>query len=1086
MPASLQIYTSFQTLLQTTTTKGEWSMNNFVFHRPSNMKHNLQLLIRHNFAEGSLAILDRASGDLKFSSARVESLCCHTGWASQVQASRSIQSLMKRDNVTPKISDKYIALISAVGQQVAPILDASFHLGAIRHTDCRIPISCGSIHIGIDPSINTMKAHIFSSAESTTEYQHQSMYYGSARGDNIKSREMKVKRAHGDVMQQESIWMSTPGFEVFQPGVRIDQASMPFYQGCAPEPIRLVATSLEMLYGGIATNEDDSIYLSYPFPSHHRQKNPLGACLQRVYLSEARQGLAEHLTREVTSRQRGPLENVPVQSSLQHSILGETSRSPNTYAGTILSSLGGIGTLLARYFSTSGSNVRSCSRLGVTGSLPLDRGIEIVKADVSYAEDAKFLLSDTMVGYDGIMHTSGSLRDGLIRSIHLEGLRATLASKRNSFDLISNYSYGSPWITLCAFSSIASPFGSIGQAAYAAANQAMDAEVCQCSGSGLPAHSIQWGLWGGVGMARGLQGAALKRLSSIGVLSVTPIEGLERLEAILRLQEKQHISVSMVCKIHNDLLEKYLASQPQVRHLLRGIKSKQSAGSEEHVWKPGQTNNASQHVENIPQTLKVLLCQHLDRGGDDLDLSAPVLQLGFDSVSSVELLQSLEKGFRVNFPATFMYDYVYFDDMVAYIKAKLHVDELAQGPAIKNTHISQTSKGAQIVCTASLFAGSNGSQGTKVSFKDDCAGPSLHNFSEVQSCAFASTISRKDIFAFDSELFKLPKTTVLGLDPNIRWMLTLTKELFGGKGAVQRNCGVYLGWMWSHENFDRLRQNGYASEYLASSVTGNSAAFAVGYISYLFELNGPSIPIDTACSSSLVALHTANQGMHSSDCIDAVILGANSFLEDHTWNKIEALKALSPDGRCKTFDASADGYGRGEAFTSMHMTSSVHNDTAAIVIGTAINTIGTRSSLTAPHGPSQIDVIRQAQARCGNVTVSGLFLHGTGTSLGDPIEIRALQQALKGPGERGLVAFQSPKSSVGHTEGSAGLTNILAALSAMQSKLLMPIHNLRSLNPMISLTSSTASVTRTLCPHPCETPAYSGTCFQRRYSFQQQ
>lgn len=1076
IPASLQIYICFQTLLQTTT-KCDWGMNTFIFYRSFLMSNNLRLLVRHDFAEGSLAILDRATSGLEFSTSRVESLRCRTGWASGASRSSLSQSHVMQNFFSPKITEKCVALISVGGRHVAPILDASFHLGAIHQTDCRIPVSCGSIHFGADPSFNMTKSNFFSSAESSIEYRDQSMYHGCARREHFKSRQMKVKRAQGDLMQQESIWQSTPGFKVLQPGARIKETIASFYQASDPEPLRLVSTSLEMLYGGIATKEDDSIFLSYLYPSNDRQfirQHPLGACLQRVYNSEANQGLVHPLSGEMASRPFVPFDNVPVQSSLEYPTPSQTAKTPERRGGAILSSLGGIGILLAQYFATMGSDIRSCSRHGVTGSLPLGKGIEIIKADVSHAEDVQFLLCDATLGH-GIMHTSGCLRDGLIRSMDLDGLRATLAPKRNSFDLINRYSHGSPRIYVCAFSSIASSFGSIGQAAYAAANQALDAAVCQCSDSGLPSHSIQWGLWGGIGMARGLHAAALKRLSSIGVSRLTPIEGLERLEALLSLQKRHHISISMICKIRTDLLEKYLASQPQLTHLLRGIKSHQDFGGLE-ISRPNEVDRVNQYPEyNIPRTLKLLLCQHVDTEEDDLDLSAPVLQLGFDSVSSVELLQSLEKQFHVHFPASFMYDYVYFDDMVAYIKEKLQMDGLEEHPAVRITPAGQPTKGIQIVCTASLYAGADDFQGQTLSFGHDCAGPTLRNSPEVHSEVFASTISRRDIFAFDSDLFKLPKTTVVGLDPNIRWMLTLTKELFGRKEAVQRNCGVYLGWMWSHENFHRLQRDGYASQYLASSVTGNSAAFAVGYTSYLFELNGPSIPIDTACSSSLVALHTANQGMQSSDCIDAVILGVNSFLEDQTWTKIEALKALSPDGRCKTFDASADGYGRGEAFTSLHLSSSAQNGTANLVVGTAINTVGTRSSLTAPHGPSQVDVIRQAQERCGNVPVSGLFLHGTGTSLGDPIEIRALHQALIQSGECGPVALQSPKSSVGHTEGSAGLTNILAALAAMQSQLLMPIHNLRSLNPMIALIPGTASVTRTFRPHSCETPAYSGT-----------
>ena len=205
---------------------------------------------------------------------------------------------------------------------------------------------------------------------------------------------------------------------------------------------------------------------------------------------------------------------------------------------------------------------------------------------------------------------------------------------------------------------------------------------------------------------------------------------------------------------------------------------------------------------------------------------------------------------------------------------------------------------------------------------------------------------------------------------------------------------------------------------------------------------GPCISTHTACSSSLVATHLAHTGLLNREASAAVACGVFMVLLPGTMSGISQLQALSPAGRCKSLDASADGYGRGEGCVAAVLQPALEADAAgalALVRATLVNQAGRGSSLTAPNGPSQTALVASALAAAGvsSAALQYVALHGTGTPLGDPIEVAALGQALShGPGAACLhpVALGSVKSCYSHTEGAAGLTGALLAVQAMHQQ----------------------------------------------------
>ena len=240
---------------------------------------------------------------------------------------------------------------------------------------------------------------------------------------------------------------------------------------------------------------------------------------------------------------------------------------------------------------------------------------------------------------------------------------------------------------------------------------------------------------------------------------------------------------------------------------------------------------------------------------------------------------------------------------------------------------------------------------------------------------------------------------------------------------------------------------------------------------------GPCISTDTACSSSLVAAHLAHRGLLDGEADASVVGGTNLMLDPATaacicllqvcaplhakWLVCAAnscvfacLQALSPVGRCKSFDASGDGYGRGEGFIAavmQHHQPGTSGTCMALLLGSAVNQAGKRSGLTAPNGPSQTALLRSALDAGDQDPASLRFVsvHGTGTALGDPIEVGALAQALPGSTWAAPLTLVSNKSCFGHTEGTAGLMGLLLAASVAGQQAVPAILHLRNVNPYV-------------------------------------
>ena len=314
---------------------------------------------------------------------------------------------------------------------------------------------------------------------------------------------------------------------------------------------------------------------------------------------------------------------------------------------------------------------------------------------------------------------------------------------------------------------------------------------------------------------------------------------------------------------------------------------------------------------------------------------------------------------------------------------------------------------------------------------------------------------------FDPTFFGITPREALTMDPQQRLLLEVTWEALENGGIpaerlVGTPTGVFIG-ICNSDHYQRLVHRGanMIDAYLAS---GNAHSVAAGRISYCLGLQGPSLAVDTACSSSLVALHLACKSLRSGETNMAICGGVNVMCSPETTIALTKAHMLAPDGRCKTFDAAADGFSRGEGCGVLVLKRlgdavSSQDRILALIRGTAANQDGRSGGLTVPNGPAQEAVIRSAlaDAQVKPSEIGYVEAHGTGTSLGDPIEVRALGRAL-GAGRQlnDPLLIGSVKTNFGHLELAAGIAGVIKVILSFQHERIPPHLHFREPNPHIA------------------------------------
>jgi acyl transferase domain-containing protein len=313
---------------------------------------------------------------------------------------------------------------------------------------------------------------------------------------------------------------------------------------------------------------------------------------------------------------------------------------------------------------------------------------------------------------------------------------------------------------------------------------------------------------------------------------------------------------------------------------------------------------------------------------------------------------------------------------------------------------------------------------------------------------------------FDPEFFGISPREAIGMDPQQRLLLEVVWEALENAGQnpdglAGSKTGVFVGLC--NSDYYLMQFEGGRGILDAYVATGNAHSVASGRISYILGLQGPSVSVDTGCSASLVAVHLACQSLRAGECRMALAGGVNLILMPDTTVVLSKAHMMSPDGRCKSFDARADGFVRGEGcgIVVLKRLSNARADgdrILGVIRGTASNQDGRSNGLTAPNGPSQVAVIRDALANAGLQPgdIDYIEAHGTGTPLGDPIEARALAEVFcQGRTSELPLRVGSVKSNFGHAESAAGIAGLIKVLLAMEHEIIPPSLHLEKMNPHI-------------------------------------
>ncbi|OBF50269.1 polyketide synthase [Mycobacterium sp. 852002-50816_SCH5313054-b] len=793
------------------------------------------------------------------------------------------------------------------------------------------------------------------------------------------------------------------------------------------------------------------------------------------YLSQAR-----HIGKVVMTVPSGPGAGLAAGTVL---ITGGTGMAGSTLARHLVAHHGVRDLAL---LSRRGADAPGCAELIVELEAAGAR-VRAVACDAADRDALAAVIADMPLS--GVIHAAGVLDDAMVTSLTPERIDEVLRAKVDAAWNLHELTRDLNLSAFVMFSSMAGLVGSSGQGNYAAANAFLDGLAAHRRAHGLPAMSLAWGLWDQASaMTGGLDAADLARLGRDGILALSSAEAMELFDTALIVDE----SFLAPARIDLGALRAHAVAVPpmfadllnaptrrRVDDTLAAAKSKSALAHRLHGLP-----EAEQHAVLLDLVRSHIATVLGNTSPEAIDPDKAFQELGFDSLTAVEMRNRLKSATGLALSPTLIFDYPTPNGLASYMRSELAglPQEIKQAPAVRATADDPIA----IVGMSCRYPGGvnspddlwdmlTGGRDVLSEFPSD-RGWNLaglyHPDPDVPGTCYTRTGGFVDGVAdFDPAFFGITPTEALAMDPQQRLFLELSWE------ALERT-GIEPGGLRGSATgvFAGVYTQGYGIGAAPAAegfrLTGQSSSVASGRISYALGLEGPAVSVDTACSSSLVALHLAAQSLRSGECDLALAGGVTVNATPDIFVEFSRMRGLSADGRCKAYAGAADGTGFSEGggmlvVERLSDAQRLGHPVLAVVRGSAINQDGASNGLTAPNGPSQQRVVRAALANAGlsAAEVDAVEGHGTGTTLGDPIEAQALL-ATYGQDRSEPLRLGSIKSNMGHTQAAAGVAGVIKMVLAMRHELMPATLHIDEPSPHVDWSVGSVSLLTEAQPWP--------------------